>query len=218
VLGVSFGSATKQPQRILCLGAHCDDIEIGCGGLLLQLGEYLEDTEVKACILSSNPVREIESRTALEELLSNYKQYSISIKKFRNGYFPSVIAEIKDFFETLKTFKPDLIITHYKYDHHQDHRIVSELTNNTFRDHLVLEYEILKYDGDLGNPNFYVPLNEALVERKLDILMKHFPSQIEKQWFSKDAFLSLLRIRGVHSASSTGFAEAYYVRKLSLAN
>ena len=204
------------PQRILCLGAHCDDVEIGCGSTLLQLARIFPEAAIKVCTFSGDDEREAETRTALARFLGDRAQGNIDVQRFRNGHFPYCATEIKDHLESYKQFQPDLIFTHYRLDHHQDHRTVSELTANTFRDNLVLEYEILKYDSDLGNPNVFVPTNEADLDLKISILMESFTSQLKKQWFTRDVFESMARIRGVHSASPTGLDEAFYGNKLTV--
>lgn len=214
MLGLSFHGA-HVPKRILCLGAHCDDIEIGCGSTLLQLARYYPDAIFRICTFSGDDDREAETRTAIARFLGERASENIDVQRFRNGHFPYCANEIKEHLESYKGFQPDLVFTHYRLDHHQDHRTVSELTANTFRDNLVLEYEILKYDSDLGNPNVFVPSNRADLDLKISILMESFTSQLEKQWFSRDVFESMARIRGVHSASPTGFAEAFYGNKLT---
>lgn len=206
-----------QPLKILALGAHCDDIEIGCGGAILQLLSDYDVEEIHWIVFSSNPVREKEATSSAEHFLANVKAKKIVIKNFRNGYFPFVGAEIKDYFEEIKSdFNPNLILTHYRDDRHQDHRCISDLTWNTFRDHLIFEYEIPKYDGDIGNPNFYIPLSEHIKKQKTDNLLKYFPSQSDKQWFTENTFESIMRVRGVESNAPSGFAEAFYARKVVL--
>ncbi|MFK8015360.1 MAG: PIG-L deacetylase family protein [Gammaproteobacteria bacterium] len=203
-------------RRVLCLGAHCDDVEIGMGATLAQLCAARPELEIAVCVLTGNDVRSAETTSALEEMMAGHAPHKIDIQNFRNGHFPWHATDIKAHIETYKEFDPQLVFTHYRQDHHQDHRTVSELTANTFRDHLVLEYEILKYDPDLGNPNVFVPVTREQLDAKIDILMRSFPSQADKQWFTADVFSSMARIRGVHSASPTGFAEAFYANKISL--
>ena len=204
-------------QRILCLGAHCDDVEIGCGATLKQLLRHFPDAEVQACIFTGDERREAETRNALGRILESCRSSKVSVCRFRNGYFPSVAGEIKDHLESYKLFDPQLIFTHYRHDHHQDHRTISELTSNTFRNHFVLEYEILKYDGDLANPNVFVPITADDLSYKVSVLMECFESQSDKQWFTQDGFQAMARIRGVQGASPTGLAEAFYATKLTLA-
>ncbi len=204
-------------ETALFLGAHCDDIEIGCGATILRLVEQYPTLHFHWVVLASNPVRAAEARRSADLFLKDAAHKTVTVKEFRNGYFPYVGAEIKDYFETLKkTVQPDIIFSHYGNDRHQDHRITSELTWNTFRDHLILEYEIPKYDGDLGAPNFFVPASKAHCERKVDYLLTCFASESNKQWFTRETFMSLMRLRGIECVAPDGHAEAYYVRKAVL--
>jgi len=202
-------------RTILCLGSHCDDIEIGCGGTLLKLLKEHPGLAVHWVVFSSRPERAREARESAELFMERAKEKNIVIKEFRNSFFPFVGAEIKEFFEQLKReISPDIIFTHYRHDLHQDHRLISDLAWNTFRDHLILEYEIPKFDGDIGAPNVFVHLDETVCREKIRILMKCFKSQADKQWFTEDTFLSLLRLRGVESNSPGRYAEAFYGRKI----
>ena len=205
----------KQPLRtVLCLGAHCDDIEIGCGGTVLKLVQQNPGLQVHWVIFSSDPQRAREAQESAALFLDGAGSRQVIVKDFRNSYFPYVGGQIKDYFEELRrTVQPDLVFTHYRNDLHQDHRVISELTWNSFRDHLILEYEILKYDGDIGAPNFFVELDETICRRKVEYLLRSFPTQREKHWFTEDAFLSLLRIRGIEANSTGRYAEAFYCRK-----
>ena len=215
MINITFGGEKVPILRVLCLGAHSDDIEIGCGGTILRLLEQTRDVEVHWVVLGATGQRAVEAAKSAERFLAKAKQAQIMIKEFEDGFFPYMGAEIKRFFETLKSkTSPDLILTHYRHDLHQDHRLVSELTWNTFRNHLVLEYEIIKYDGDIGTPNFFVQLSEATAQRKIDNILECFASQTGKNWFTKDAFLSILRLRGLESNASERYAEAYYCRKV----
>ena len=201
------------PMRVLALGAHCDDIEIGCGGTLLRLLRQHRHLAVDWVVFSSSERREQEARASAERWLEGAKAKQVRVKQFRNGYFPDEWASIKDCFEALKQeIQPDLVLTHHHQDLHQDHRTVAELTWNTFRDHLVLEYEIPKYDPDLGSPNFFVPLEDAEAERKAREIVKGFPSQADKHWFTPETFLALMRLRGVQCGAR--YAEGFYARKL----
>ncbi len=201
--------------KILCLGAHADDIEIGCGGTILRLIESYSGLEFKWVVFSSGEVREKEARQSAEQFLTGAGKHEIDILSFKDGFFPYNGGEIKNYFEQLKlNFSPDIIFTHYKNDYHQDHRLISELTWNTFRDHLILEYEVVKYDGDLGQPNFFVHLSEKNIERKINLITGIFISQQNKPWFGEDTFKSIMRIRGVESNAPEKYAEAFYVRKL----
>ena len=201
--------------KILCLGAHADDIEIGCGGTILKLIETYSNIEIKWIVFSSGEVRKIEALQCANQFLDKVEKSDVDILSFKDGFFPYIGEEIKNYFDQLKlNYSPDLIFTHYKYDYHQDHRSISELTWNTFRDHLILEYEVLKYDGDLGQPNFFVHLSKKYVGNKIKLVTENFVSQKNKTWFDEDTFKSLLIIRGVESNAPEKFAEAFYVRKL----
>lgn len=203
--------------NILCLGAHCDDIEIGCGATILRLIEHYPQVHIQWVVFSSSPVRAKEARGSAELFLSGAHSHEVIIKTFRDGFFPWQGAEIKDLFEELKPMRqPDLIFTHFGHDCHQDHRAISELTWNTWRDHMILEYEIPKYDGDLGCPNFFVHISEDQRRRKLRYLQDSFSSQAGKAWFCEETFSGLMRLRGMESNSPTSFAEAFYVRKTCL--
>ena len=215
MLGVRINK--PQGMKILCLGAHCDDIEIGCGGTVLTLLEKYVRSEVHWIVFSSDPRREKEARSSAGKFLGNSWRSRIKIEKFRNGYFPYIGGDIKDYFEKLKNrFMPDMIFTHYGKDLHQDHRIVSELTWNTFRNHLILEYEIPKYDADLGTPTLYVPLEHRVCKYKNETILSEFMTQGDKHWLTEDLLLSLLRIRGIECVSPTKYAEAFYCRKMVL--
>jgi LmbE family N-acetylglucosaminyl deacetylase len=213
--------ALIEPQEdaldILCLGAHCDDIEIGCGGTVLRLVEEFPNARFHWVVLSSNDVRATEAQAAAEHFLASAGKQDIRIERFRESYFPWVGADIKDYFEGLKAdVDPDLILTHHRLDRHQDHRLVAELTWNTWRDHLILEYEIPKYDGDLGSPNIFVALDEATAQRKVDGIVDHFPSQRRRAWFDADTFRSVLRLRGMEANAVSRFAEGFYGSKVVL--
>ena len=206
-----------QPLRILVLGAHCDDIEIGCGGTLLSLIENYDVKAVHWVVFSSNETRKTEAQQSANSFLSGVESKNIVIKNFRNGYFPYIGAEIKDYFETIKqNFNPTLVLTHYRDDRHQDHRIISDLSWNTFRNHMILEYEIPKYDGDIGNPNFFIHVKKQHKNTKIENLIKHFPSQQNKQWFTEETFEAIMRLRGIESNAPEGYSEAFYARKLVL--
>lgn len=206
----------KNLKTVLCVGAHCDDIEIGCGGTLLRLARQCADVNVYWLVFSSDAVRAREARDSASRFLSGVQHKTVVIKEFRNGFFPYCGAEIKECFERLKSeAAPDIIFTHFREDLHQDHRIVSELTWNTFRDHLILEYEIPKYDGDLGRPNIFVPLAGEEWQRKIDHILASFESQKDKRWFTRDTFQSTMRLRGVESNSPSGYAEGFFCRKAS---
>jgi LmbE family N-acetylglucosaminyl deacetylase len=203
--------------EILCLGAHCDDIEIGCGGTVLRLVKEFPNARFHWVVLSSNDVRSIEAQRSAEHFLAGAGKQDIRIERFRESYFPWTGAEIKDYFEGLKVdMDPDLILTHHRHDRHQDHRLVAELTWNTWRNNLILEYEIPKYDGDLGSPNVFVVLDDATARRKVDGILDHFPSQRRRAWFDADTFRALLRLRGMEANAPSRFAEGFYGSKVVL--
>jgi len=200
--------------RVLLLGAHCDDIEIGCGGALQAIVRRHPEAELRWVVLSSTPEREAETRRAAERLLPNVA-IRFDIARFRENYFPYIGADVKDYVHAVaQGYAPDLVFTHFVRDKHQDHRTVAELTHNAFRNHLILEYEIVKYDGDLGTPNVFVPLQPEQAEKKIQTVMDAFVSQRTKHWFTADTFRALLRIRGIESNAPSGFAEAFHCTKL----
>ncbi len=203
----------RRARSLLFLGAHCDDIEIGCGGSILRLLAEAPEARVTWVVFSSNPVRAQEAKTSAAAFLRQAGSSDVKIETFRNGYFPYEGAAIKDYFEDLKVTEPDIIFTHHGAEKHQDHRLLSELTWNTFRDHLILEYEIPKYDADLGSPNFLVPLEQNLCQKKIDIICDSFASQKARHWFTPETFWSILRLRGIEANAKSGYAEGFYVRK-----
>ena len=210
---VSLGSI----RRVLCRGAHSDDIEIGIGGTLLKLAKQASDLEIYWVVFSATGPRAEEARRSADDFLVGVARKQVKIGSFRESYFPSEWPAIKDWFEEIKAnFDPDVVFTHYRDDRHQDHRVLSDLAWNTFRNHLILEFEILKYDGDLGHPNVFVPLSEEFCARKIELLLKHFNTQSSKHWFTSDGFEAMHRVRGIECASATGRAEAFYCRKLVL--
>ena len=217
MLGLPVPVPGGRPLDVLVLGAHADDIEIGCGGTILALTGREASIRVTWVVLSAVGEREREARDSAAAFLKDADQATVIVESFRDGFFPYLGGQVKELFETLKpTVEPDLVLTHRRDDAHQDHRLVAELTWNTFRDHFVLEYEIPKYDGDLGNPNLFVPLPAEICERKIELLLDGFPSQRQRGWFTPDTFWSLLRLRGVESASPTRFAEGFHCRKAVL--
>lgn len=214
---LNFALQHPRPLHLLCLGAHCDDIEIGCGGTVLRLIEEKRVGRVDWVVFSSNPIREAEARRSAEHFLAGLEHRNVEIHAFRDGFFPYVGADVKAAFEALKKrLDPDVVFTHHRDDLHQDHRLLAELTWNTFRNHVVLEYEIPKYDGNPYSPNVYVPVSPDVAARKVDGLMTAFPSQANKGWFTPDTFMATLRLRGVECASPTKFAEAFVCRKVVL--
>jgi LmbE family N-acetylglucosaminyl deacetylase len=217
VLAIGEPAFAGRLRSLLCLGAHCDDVEIGCGGTVLRLLEGNPSLHVDWLVLSSDERRAAEARASAAVFLAGAASSTVEVLSFRTSYFPYDGAAVKDAFEALKArTQPDLVLTHWGGDAHQDHRLVSELTWNTFRDHLVLEYEVPKYDGDLGRPNVFVHLDEGQAERKVATIVGSFPSQADKQWFDAETFRALMRLRGVESAAPSGLAEAFHARKLRL--
>ena len=215
MLNLEFAIKKGRPMKILCLGAHSDDIEIGCGGTVLKLVEKYRGTIFYWVVLSANKRRKKEAEESANAFLSEGMEKTIVIEKFKDGFFPYVGVEIKEFFEKLKReVDPDLIFTHFHLDLHQDHRLVSDLTWNTFRDHLIFEYEIPKYDGDLGSPNVFLQLDEDICKKKIEYILKIFKSQAGNHWFTDDTFFSMLRLRGIESNAPTKYAEAFYGRKV----
>ena len=215
MLSVNFADR-PEGLKVLCLGAHCDDIEIGCGGTLLQLANEYKIQQLKWLVFTSSDERGAEARRSAEYFVQKCKAKEIVIKKFKDGFLPYEGEQIKSLFEELKSFNPDLIFTHYRHDLHQDHRTICELTWNTFRNHLIVEYEIPKYDGDLGSPNWFVKIDEDIAQKKVSTIIDCFQSQASKQWFDKETFFALMRIRGIESASPSRYAEGFYVRKLMM--
>ncbi|TFV78049.1 PIG-L family deacetylase [Bradyrhizobium frederickii] len=210
-------AAPGERLSILCLGAHSDDIEIGAGATILNLIARGVRLDVHWCVLSAPGERESEARASAAEFVSEAARSQIEAMAFRDGFFPEQGDEIKEWFESLKRrVEPDLILTHRGNDAHQDHRQVSRLTWNTFRDHLILEYEIPKWDGDLGRPNMYSPVSAGALQRKIDLLMSHFGSQRSKQWFDPEVFRGLARLRGMECRAPEKYAEAFVANKLTL--
>lgn len=210
-----IGLFKNRPPKILCLGAHCDDIEIGCGGTILRLLAEYKKASVFWIVLSAYGKRRDEALKSANKFLNAAGKKNIVLGEFTDGYFPYIGAQIKEYFEELKSaFSPDIIFTHNYQDYHQDHRLVSELTWNTYRNHLIMEYEIIKYDGDVARPNLFVHLTKSVCNKKIDIITKSFVSQNGKDWFTSDVFASILRLRGVESRASEKYAEGFYCRKM----
>jgi len=205
-----------RPLRVLCLGAHSDDIEIGCGGTILRLAVENPGCVFHWVVFSAFGVRGPEARHGAELFTKGATLEGPVMKEFRDGFLPFVGAEVKSVFEQLKSISPDVVFTHYRKDAHQDHRLLSELTWNTFRNHLILEYEIPKYDGDLGQPGVFVPLALEVCQTKARYIVETFESQRAKPWFEENTFLSLMRLRGMECNAPSGYAEAFYCRKLVL--
>jgi LmbE family N-acetylglucosaminyl deacetylase len=204
-------------ERVLCLGAHSDDIEIGCGGTVLRLIEQWRNIEFYWLVLSSNPRRAREAERSANAFLGHARKKTVVVKSFRDGFLPYLGSPVKECFEELKkVFTPDVIFTHCRHDLHQDHRLVCELTWNTFRDHFILEYEVPKYDADLRSPNFFVPLSDAQARKKVNTVMRCFSTQQNKRWFREELFYGLMRLRATEAGSPTRYSEAFYCRKALL--
>jgi LmbE family N-acetylglucosaminyl deacetylase len=207
---------TSRLKRVLCLGAHSDDIEIGCGGTILRLARENPNLDIRWVVFcGADENRNREARDSAARYLQNLPQKQVDVYTFRDAFLAFDGVAVKETFEQIKrSFQPDIVFTHFRDDRHQDHRLLSDLAWNTWRDHTILEYEILKYDGDLGQPNVFAPLPEVICKRKIELLMSSFPTQATRQWFTDDTFWSLLRLRGVECNSPTKFAEAFHCRKL----
>ncbi len=216
MLQITCANEPRASLKLLCLGAHSDDIEIGCGGTILQLIRAYKNVEFFWVVLSANDKeRRQEAIRSAELLLEDVAKKTIVVKAFEDTCFPFAGKEIKDYFQEIKaSYQPDLIFTHYRHDLHQDHRTVCEFTWNTFRDHLILEYEVPKYDGDMGTPNFFSPLDDSTAQEKISHIMANFRSQQSKPWFSEETFRALLCLRGIESGGLERYAEAFYCRKL----
>jgi LmbE family N-acetylglucosaminyl deacetylase len=218
MLPLLMGRGGAAPLKVLALGAHPDDAEIGCGGTILKLASEGRIASCRWVVLSGQGDRVDEAHASAEAMLEGVPDSAILQPGFRDGFFPYDGSDIKGFFEDVKRdFEPDLILTHQRNDLHQDHRITCELTWNTFRNHLVLEYEVPKYDGDMGRPNLYVTIDDEIRRRKLEHLMKYFGTQVPKHWFKEELFAGLLRLRGMECNSPTAHAEAFYSRKAVVA-
>jgi LmbE family N-acetylglucosaminyl deacetylase len=217
MLPLEIGNGEPARKRVLAIGAHPDDIEIGCAGTILKLIEQDALAEVWWVVLSGADARADEAYQSAEALLEKVPRSEIVVRDFPDSFFPYEGQRIKRYFEQLKAdFSPDLVLTHQRADLHQDHRLCCELTWNSFRDHLILEYEVPKYDGDMSAPNAFVPLDEHLRQRKIDHLMRYFGSQRSKLWFGEELFLSLLRLRGMECNSPSSYAEGFFCRKAVL--
>jgi len=212
-----LGGTASQPQKVLCLGCHSDDIEIGCGGTILRLIKDNPWVKFHWVVFSAIGARKSEAQRAAELFAGPEHLEQINLMEYPDGFMPFVGAEVKARFEELKKkVSPDLILTHQRSDAHQDHRLISELTWNTFRDHLILEYEIPKYDGDMGRPSVFVPIDSEICQIKIRNLLEAFQTQRSKAWFEESTFQSLMRLRGMECNAQSGYAEAFYCRKITL--
>src|ERR1700722_6978217 len=216
MIRLKLDGGDNEKLQILCLGCHSDDIEIGCGGTILKLAEEYPGCVFHWVVFSAIGPREAEARYAATHFVEPSRLKGPMLKTFPDGFMPFVGAEVKKVFEELKAVSPDLIFTHNRKDAHQDHRQIAELTWNTFRNHLILEYEIPKYDGDLGQPSVFVPLEKETYQNKVQFIMDACQSQHSKHWFQPQKFLSLMRLRGMECNAPSGCAEGFYCRKLVL--
>ncbi len=216
MIHLNLSERIGEPLKVLCIGCHSDDIEIGCGGTLLRLAGQYEACQFHWAVLSAIGVREGEARRAAL-LFAGSRLKSPLFKSFQDGFMPFDGSKVKAVFENeLKQLSPDIVFTHNRNDAHQDHRLIGELTWNTFRDHLILEYEIPKYDGDLGQPSVFVPLEREVCEKKVRYIIDSFESQTTKRWFEESTLMALMRLRGMECNAPSGYAEAFYCRKLVL--
>jgi len=215
---VSLTRNNGAPVNVLCLGAHSDDIEIGCGGAMLSMIADGVPLNVYWAVFCAQHERAEEARKSADALLAGVRSSTVAVASFRDGFLPYEGTAVKEHFEAIKSaFAPEMIFTHYRDDRHQDHRLIAELTWNTWRDNFILEYEVPKYDGDFGSPNLFVPLSDALCRRKVDHILSAFPSQRRaKHWFSEDTFVAVARLRGMEAGPGHRFAEAFYCRKAVL--
>jgi LmbE family N-acetylglucosaminyl deacetylase len=217
MLGLIPSLGRKRALRVLCVGAHCDDIEIGCGATLRVLQDHHAGVVLDWVVLSGTPLRRQEAQRSMKLFVRPGCRGTLQFGDFPDGRFPAVYAEIKDFFEDLKGRpRPDLVLCHERDDRHQDHRIVNEMVWSTFRNELVLEYEIPKWDGGLGQPSVYVPIEARQATTKANALLKAYPSQAGRDWFTRDTFLAMLRLRGLECRAPSGYAEAFHGRKFVL--
>jgi LmbE family N-acetylglucosaminyl deacetylase len=217
MLNVDFAFAADRPPRLLFLGAHADDIEIGCGATIVELLRRHPNAEVHWAVFSAAGPRRQEAEAAAHRLLAGAGKTTLTLHDFRDGFLPYVGAEVKEAFEAVKAgFTPDVVFTHFRDDLHQDHRLINELTGNTFRDHLVLEYEIPKFDGDLGVPNAFAPVSREACDEKIATILACYATQCDKYWFTEETFRSILRLRGIEARSPSGYAEAFHARKIPI--
>jgi LmbE family N-acetylglucosaminyl deacetylase len=217
MLNFYFNKNCHQKLEVLALGAHPDDIEIGCSATIIKLAQLYPHLSINWVVFSGDANRKKEANNSAKELLKKVTRKNFTFYNFKDGFFPYEGRLIKECFEEIKVnTAPDIIFTHFRNDLHQDHRLINEMAWNTFRDHLILEYEIPKYDGDTQVPNFYVSVDDNIVDQKIDLIMKNFPSQKNKHWFTPDTFKGIMRLRGVEAGGATNCAEAFYSRKILL--
>src|SRR5712671_1715909 len=211
MISLALNGGSSRALNVLCLGCHSDDIEIGCGGTILRLAEQYPRSTFHWVVLSAIGVRKAEAQRAARMFVDSGNLRGLLLKGFRDGFMPFAGAEVKDVFEELKEkISPDVIFTHSRKDVHQDHRLVAELTWNTFRNHFILEYEIPKYDGDLGQPNVFVALEPDTYQKKIRYITQAFETQRSRSWFSEDTFKAIARLRGIECGAPSGLAEAFH--------
>lgn len=214
MFSLSFNGGPEPLRSVLVIGCHSDDIEIGCGGTILTLTRSVPDLNVTWVVLSAEGARSDEARSSADAFLASAGSASVDVHGFRDGFLPHLGAAVKEVFEALKvTIEPQIVLTHARDDLHQDHRLASDLTRETFRDNLILEYEIPKVDGDIGRPNLYVPLTSSIASEKVALLHEHHVSQAGKHWFDDETFLGLMRLRGVEAVAPERYAEAFTCRR-----
>jgi LmbE family N-acetylglucosaminyl deacetylase len=215
LLALTFGNPARSALEVLCIGAHCDDIEIGCGGTVIAIQRRYPRCKVHVLVLTSTPARRAEAAAAAKTLIKVSARGEVRICALADGLLPAHLPEVKAELERMKkAIQPDLVLTHHGLDRHQDHSLISHVTWQTFRDHMIWEYEIPKFDGDLVTPNMYVPLPSALAARKIALVMRAFPSQHGKPWFKAENLEATMRLRGLESRAASGYAEGFHCRKL----
>jgi LmbE family N-acetylglucosaminyl deacetylase len=215
VHSLDLAKSQKGRLDVLCIGAHCDDIEIGCGGTVLALQRRYPGCRVHWLILTSVPARRSEALAAARAFVKPACRGETLVCDFPDGMLPGHLVQVKERFEAFKALvDPELILTHHGLDRHQDHSLVSQVTWQTFREHMIWEYEIPKYDGDLVTPNMYVPVSATAAARKIRLIVKAFESQRGKSWFTAENLLAMMRLRGLECRSPSGFAEGFHCRKL----
>jgi LmbE family N-acetylglucosaminyl deacetylase len=215
LLALTLDTPPRSTLEVLCIGAHCDDIEIGCGGTVLAIQRRYPRCKVHFLVLTSTAARRAEAAASAKALVKASARGQVRICELPDGLLPAHLVAVKAEFERMKkAIDPDLVLTHHALDRHQDHSLISHVTWQTFRDHMIWEYEIPKFDGDLSTPNMYVPLPSALAARKIALVMRAFPSQNSKPWFKAENLEATMRLRGLESRAPSGYAEAFHCRKL----
>lgn len=216
IAGLRITPPTDRALRVVALGAHADDIEIGAGGLIQRLVADTPSLSIRWLVASATPERRREAEKASSRLVGSVSDCTLDIGDLRDGFLPFLGPAPKEWLIRHAGFEPDIVICPRGEDLHQDHRLVGQLAWQVFRSSLIFEYEIPKYEGDLGRPNVYVVLDRATAERKVATILEAFPSQRSRRWFEPETFWALLRLRGIEAASPTGFAEAFHASKIVL--